>query len=1045
MALRDKTVDIFPIAIEAGESPNLSQAALILRDCEQGPKGELVKRTGLSNYQDSGKLADGHIASFAGMPLTYGEQIDILMSNGDWNTPSELGLCTLDLKKVSAEKGADEQAGHVQVIDVGGAYLTVVKRFPYAQQDVRTLGGWGPVGKDALRVYSYEGQLLGELTSVLDGTLRDIDEIRLVKLATGDANIYAIARSDNGKMWFTSYATLFDTDPWTQIGTVSDCNGIYDAVAVDGTYVAIAYQEDNSGTPQYAMMRWQPPSGFTIFRPGDSGANGEWAATVFRRGVNEVVYAFVDSGIPTFLDVKARAFDLSTGAWVGVRRTVFQTLTVAGTGEHVMSLCGVRLGGDDALIYVNTWSATLLRESESCNNVRSWKTTFPYASGSDGGTPFIVGAHVAGKPFNENGDDHMLSIVRGGYQVYPAAGSLPDNLGMLIKSTGEVLARYLVGVTSIWKTFDFPGVLVAPAPPDVFSSSDNGGYVIPAIYRNIFDVRYRNADVAYWFLGEDTRVTSGVAAEPVFLRYTPDAANVKAVEVDGRLLIGGALGYVFDGRDVFENGFLGFPAKLETNIVAGGGVDTGLHYYTACWAVRDRYNNVYRSPPALPVEAITTGGNNKVELHIPSCTVTRVNNAGSIVLEVYRTLTDGSTFHKVTEIENDRLRRDVLFTDVNADDQIDTAAILYVDGGSADNGGVQPYYVDCIHQGRHFTVDGENPDTTIFLSQPVIPGRGPEYNRAMSINIPGDGGPITALASYLDSLLIFKENRIYLVSGSGPDRTGFGATYSPARLLHSGWGCKQQRTIAQAPPGLFIDTGRGIHMLNNQLQLFDVGDPIQYFYDQTEIASATIVPDRHHVIFVTGSDDALVYNYKYNSWSLFTNHNATDSVLVNGKLHLKVNDAILYEARGSFEDDLVGGAEPVHLVIRVGWLRFAGLNGVQFVRGIWIRGHSVAPTDLRLRVAYNDPKWIDDDSFDTSELDQFSYEMHYGTLPTSDKKSFVLRYANSVHECDRIMVEISEDTQASGTQGVTISGISMQVALEAGLKRLEDARRIRSS
>ncbi len=149
-----------------------------------------------------------------------------------------------------------------------------------------------------------------------------------------------------------------------------------------------------------------------------------------------------------------------------------------------------------------------------------------------------------------------------------------------------------------------------------------------------------------------------------------------------------------------------------------------------------------------------------------------------------------------------------------------------------ENIGAPPTSVMTLFKSRLFLVDAEDKNL-LWYSKQVIESTPVEMSDlftlfvAPTIGAQGNTGPITALSSMDDKLIIFKKNAIYYLVGVGPDNTGASNDFSDPVFVTSTVGCDEQNSIVFTPNGLQFQSDKGIWLLGRDLSTTYIGSPVE--------------------------------------------------------------------------------------------------------------------------------------------------------------------------------------------------------------------------
>jgi hypothetical protein len=421
-----------------------------------------------------------------------------------------------------------------------------------------------------------------------------------------------------------------------------------------------------------------------------------------------------------------------------------------------------------------------------------------------------------------------------------------------------------------------------------------------------------------------------------------------------------------------------------------------------------------------------------------------VTNHSAVTLALYITAEDGSVLNRCNQVVNvlttDSQTFAVTSGDYTAEDP------LYTNGGVLEAIQPPPYRIATLWQNRHFVVDRQREDSRIYYSREFAESTGLQHSDVLTIDVTSAGGPITALAVLNDRLIVFKETRIYSVSGRGRDNLGFGQGYNPARLVNPSIGCTDQKSVVLLPQGLAFLSQDSLALLlpNDQVQPF--GRPVKYYSDTYAISSANVIPEKHYAIWTTSDGPAIVFDFLFEQWSTFSGaySSAPDATVAGGILYWRdSSDGIRVEDRSKFLDL----SASYKLTIETGWFSFAGLLG--FVR--WylttLLGQSLTKHTLRVKVAYDfDPEWIDiTQTFDSEGLAYFAHTEQYGTLASSrEDQSYLLDFAGSRQKVTAVRFHFSDEDNGgtASAEAFSLSGLTFTVGLEKGAKQVGDDRKV---
>lgn len=525
------------------------------------------------------------------------------------------------------------------------------------------------------------------------------------------------------------------------------------------------------------------------------------------------------------------------------------------------------------------------------------------------------------------------------------------------------------------------------------------------------------------------------------------------------LLIGGGVVQSYDGQQVVEQGFNVYPEPPVATAVTVAGVATNyptrsmansaslLDTYGYCIVYRwtDHQGQEHRSAPSeivnihlasLPTPEIA------VSLAIPTL---RLSQKTNVVVEVYRTELNGTIFYLANSLTppffNNSAVDTVTFIDGRPDDDLISGRLLYTTGGVLDNIAPPSARVLATHTAsqRIFLAGLEDPNLLQY-SKITNSNQAVEFNDALTIAVDPIGGSITALASMDEKLVIFEEDAIFFIGGTGPNNLGQQNSFTTPERISIDMGCTDPKSVILTPDGLMFKGRKGICLLDRALGLTYIGAPVEEF-NALKISSAKVVGELNQVRFTTLDGDCLVYNYVYKFWATFTNHRAFSAEVVgNDYYYIRQNNALYKENRTSFSD----AGSVIKMRLEIGWISFATLQGFSRVYKMLVLGDWYSPHNLLIQVAYDfKDVWVESATItpETAGITATAYGNNspYGE-PTGEPyggtgEPYQTRINFKQQKCQSIKLLV-EDVQENAGEGFSLSQITFQVGGKSGLFKM---------
>jgi hypothetical protein len=406
----------------------------------------------------------------------------------------------------------------------------------------------------------------------------------------------------------------------------------------------------------------------------------------------------------------------------------------------------------------------------------------------------------------------------------------------------------------------------------------------------------------------------------------------------GSVIFGMGVGMQFDGQGFNENNFLFYPEPPKFTPASVGAVYT--YQYVQVWEYTDGTGVVQRSAPSVPVTVTTllpidNAGGHGVTVAASTIPITGHAPYGAI----YRTTNNGTVFYKVGQLITDGAwsGRYLKYTDVTTDALLLGSTLLYTTGGVVENAPLPPSHGLTNHRSRIFAIDSTHPEN-IWYSRVLSQGAPVEFSASFIFGTPQAGGGCTALASMDDKLVIFKADRIFYLSGQGPDATGGNNDFIEAIPIVTDVGCINPRSVVVTPFGVMFQSRKGICLLDRALQISYKGSPVEAYLTGAItplISSAVCLPKVSQVRFTIPGSTILVYDYFVDQWSVFTNLAVIDASVADGVYYISTGSSLQVESTSEILDtgNLFG-----NLRVILGAVAMGGLPGVQRIRRAIVEG-----------------------------------------------------------------------------------------------------------
>jgi len=325
---------------------------------------------------------------------------------------------------------------------------------------------------------------------------------------------------------------------------------------------------------------------------------------------------------------------------------------------------------------------------------------------------------------------------------------------------------------------------------------------------------------------------------------------------------------------------------------------------------------------------------------------------------VYRWSVAQQVYYQVTSIlapiTNSTTTEYVTYIDAASDLFILGNSLLYTTGGVVEDVNAPASHLFTLFDTRLWLVDDEDPNL-VWYSKQVIENTPVEMSDLFTLYIPPsvgtslNTGPITAISTMDDKLLLAKSTSWVYINGTGPDNTGANSQYSQPIYITSTVGCSNQRSIVLSPNGLMFQSSKGIWLIGRDLQCSYIGAPVQQYTTGANCTSAELMPGTTQVRFTMDSGITLMYDYYYGQWATF-NVPAVSSCVFQG-LHTYIDAAaaVWQETPGVYLD----GATPVCMSFTTGPIRLGDLDNYQRLYFFYLLGTYYSPHFLTMNLTYD--------------------------------------------------------------------------------------------
>lgn len=463
--------------------------------------------------------------------------------------------------------------------------------------------------------------------------------------------------------------------------------------------------------------------------------------------------------------------------------------------------------------------------------------------------------------------------------------------------------------------------------------------------------------------------------------YFGDTTPVAHTSSGETLLSAGGQVTAYDGTQANDLGLMTQPI-LRLRAFADGNEgnpvwnhDTDI-FIEAVFRWRDQHGNVHRSggstlsvrilpayDPLFPPPSIPTVGSLSVDVLLPpEIYLHREENFyRDIELEAYWSGAQGGepllreVFRLFKNIATDGDGEHAWFTIVAVPPVSETSVVpSYEAVGELGADVVPPMEHVIVAKNRVWGINRDDP-SQVWPSKTLKDQQAAEFSAVLALNVPEDRDGFTGLAEMDDKVLMFKRDRIFVVSGDGPNDLGQGGWFGP-KQLQTDAGALTHRSIVRTPAGTAFLSARGFMLAARDGTFVHIGNgPEGQFDPATDTClSGTLVPEKNHVrwlVSVGGLEKTLTWDYERNLWTTSGERIGQHAILWDDRYTHASGTVIVREDTTTF---LRGEGGIVLPSMTTGWIRLEGLpEGLVRVWRIKLLGRYY-DNGIRVSVGYDD-------------------------------------------------------------------------------------------
>lgn len=533
-----------------------------------------------------------------------------------------------------------------------------------------------------------------------------------------------------------------------------------------------------------------------------------------------------------------------------------------------------------------------------------------------------------------------------------------------------------------------------------------------------------NLTVGYSDYYSPTNLYSDALQNVYLATFNFDTKNNSYATTRFGTYIGGPVLKLYDGATLSEASFVDTPFIYGVRRVSGGTITGGSYGFAVVARWTDNYGNVHRSAPIIKTFSLTASY--AYELLIGGVGITdkelvkASSTMGNIAIEIYQTTLGGSVYYLQSYITNIKFTNIYTFTS-DASILTDTE-ILYTNSGELENDIAPSSDVVADFKNRIWSL-GNN---KIKYSKEKEEGYGISFSELLYIDSISATGNIKSIAGMDNSMVIFTENGIQIVSGEGPNSFGQGNGFTKPQPISSDVGCTEPNSVINTPEGIMFKGKKGIYILNRGLYVSYIGAEVEN-YNQYEIISAKLIQNKNEVRFLLNNNQIICFDYLYKKWNVETYVEVIDFTVQNNDVYLlKSNGTVNKQIDTIFKD----GSSYYSGKFETSWITVGSINvngsaqttaqGFQRLYTLNILGKYKSAHELKVSLAYN---------YNDTVVD-------YATIIPSGTGVYQFEVKPSIQKCESFKVIVEDQNQSGTGESMVVSHILLEVGIRGSAQKV---------
>ena len=592
-------------------------------------------------------------------------------------------------------------------------------------------------------------------------------------------------------------------------------------------------------------------------------------------------------------------------------------------------------------------------------------------------------------------------------------------------------SQLIVTEAFVYSTIDASPVIDATPDTDSSNPAKRQMYSVQRV-QSLGGGQYRYGSSQWageWITGSSPHNTAETN-----LNFAPDR-YFPSLEARDSLYLGGGFLWEYSGDRFKEHGFFTGTEIIGVFTRKNGNLSAGVYHFIVVLEWTAPNGDVHRSAPSEISEGTTAlaGDSYTLLIHTPQLSYKNPSfGLPNTKVVVYRTTAGQGLFSRdvVTDLDTSAWQMNISYAG-STDDELMTYERIYTSGNRYANI-TPPSVVDLALHGDR--IMAATTDRDVWFTKPHLLGIGPEFSDINTIAPLDRADEITAIASNMESLVIFTENNGYYVAGSGPNENGTAGAFSEPRLFSSGMGVTSGSPHLAFPDGILVISNGSLYVVGRNLSLTYIGGAVKNL-EPLDVKAMLLRDDRKEIEIVLkgaiGKLEILKFNTLYQQLTTVYDAQIQDyaagAVLVGNAPHYFSTMGIELVENTDFIDDTDQDTLPVTMSIKTAWIKLGLLQQLQRAYRLLLYIDVVTPHTLNVAISYD----YDETVVETK------------TIALTSVGPEFLRFRLDQQKCRAIMVRIYDsDTSGVSREAFKLNGVALELGLRGGTFKVNSDREL---